>query len=90
MKKPTLTEMREYTRRQTVERLRRRLPSGTRIVLLEMDDPQAPPLGTKGTVRGVDDMANILVDWDNGGSLNLVYGVDRYTKLLGGMEDGEV
>lgn len=78
----TLEAMNEYTRHQTVERLRKRLPAGTRIVLLEMDDPQAPPIGTKGTVRGVDDMANILVSWDNGGSLNLIYGKDRYTKLI--------
>lgn len=74
--------MNDYTRHQTVERLRKRLPAGTRIVLLEMDDPQAPPIGTKGTVRGVDDMAHILVNWDNGSSLNLVYGEDRYHKLI--------
>ena len=86
MKDPTLNEMREFTRHQTVERLRKRLPAGTRIVLLDMDDVQAPPIGTKGTVRGVDDMANILVNWDNGSSLNLVYGVDRYSKL-NAMED---
>ena len=82
MKKPTLNEMFEYTRHQTIERLRKRLPPGTRIALIQMDDPQAPPLGTKGTVRGVDDLANILVDWDNGGSLNLVYGVDYAVKII--------
>lgn len=86
MRKPTLNEMMEYARQQTVERLRKRLPPGTRIVLLGMDDVQAPPIGTKGTVRGVDDMANILVNWDNGSSLNLVYGVDHYSKLKA-MED---
>jgi hypothetical protein len=43
----TLEAMNEYTRHQTVERLRKRLPAGTRIVLLEMDDPQAPPSGRK-------------------------------------------
>lgn len=80
--KLTLEAMTEYTRHQTVERLRKRLPFGTRIVLLEMDDPQAPPIGTKGTVRGIDDVANILVSWDNGCSLNLVYGKDRYRKLI--------
>lgn len=31
-----------------------------------MDDPQAPPIGTKGTVQGVDDIASIRVHWDNG------------------------
>lgn len=82
MAKLTLNEQQEYPRHQTVERLRKRLPPGTRIVLIQMDDPQAPPVGTKGTVRGVDDMANILVDWDNGGSLNLVYGIDRYSTVI--------
>ena len=57
-------------------------PPGTRVVLLRMDDPQAPPIGTKGTVRGVDDTASLLVDWDNGSSLNVIQGVDRVTKLI--------
>lgn len=82
MAKLTLNEQQEYPRHQTVEQLRKRLPPGTRIVLIQMDEPQAPPVGTKGTVRGVDDMANILVDWDNGGSLNLVYGIDRYSTVI--------
>lgn len=51
------------------------------MVLLEMDDPQAPPIGTKGTVRYVDDAAGIGVNWDNGSSLSAIYGVDRIKKL---------
>ena len=31
--------------------VREMYPKGTRVVLLEMDDPQAPPIGTKGTGR---------------------------------------
>ena len=46
-----------------------------------MDDFQAPPIGTKGTVRGVDDMGNILVNWDNGSSLNVVYDIDVIRKI---------
>ena len=64
-----------------VQDLRRSLPQGTRIVLEEMDDLQAPPVGTKGTVRGVDDVGNILVRWDNGSGLSLIPGHDRYSKL---------
>ena len=56
--------------------LRREYPVGTRVSLVRMDDPQAPPLGTKGTVTGVDDMGSILVDWDNGSRLNVIYGED--------------
>ena len=41
--------------RKTVEMIRQRYPKGTRVELVMMDDPQAPPPGTKGTVLGVDD-----------------------------------
>ena len=52
--------------RETVEMLRREYPAGTRVVLHEMDDFQAPPEGTEGTVLGVDDAGDIEVRWDNG------------------------
>ena len=42
-----------------------------------MDDPQAPPIGTRGTVIGVDDIGSIMVDWDNGSGLSVAYGEDR-------------
>lgn len=45
-------------RRETVERLRREYPVGCRVELVQMDDVQAPPIGTKGTVRGVDDIGS--------------------------------
>lgn len=59
-----------------VQDLRKRFSAGTRVELMQMDDPQAPPIGTKGTVTGVDDIGSILVAWDNGCGLNVVYGVD--------------
>lgn len=49
---------------------------GTRVELLKMDDFQAPPIGSKGTVYGVDDIGSILVHWDEGGSLSVQWGVD--------------
>ncbi len=64
-----------------VERLRKQYPTGTRVELVEMDDPQAPPVGTKGTVYGVDDIGSILVDWDNGSGLNVAFGMDRVRKV---------
>lgn len=67
--------------RKTVERLRREYPAGTRVRLLAMDDIQAPPTGTLGTVTAVDDAGHILMSWDSGGSLNLVYGVDSFEKV---------
>ena len=54
-----------------VEMLRRQYPVGTRVELVRMDDPQAPPIGTKGTVRGVDDIGSIMVAWDNGCGLSV-------------------
>lgn len=46
-----------------------------------MNDTQAPPIGTRGTVQGVDDAGNLLVKWDNGSGLNVVLGVDEVKKL---------
>ena len=58
--------------------LRERFPQGARVELTRpMDDPQAPPIGTRGTVRGVDDSGSIMVAWDSGGSLNVLFGVDE-------------
>jgi hypothetical protein len=61
--------------------LREQFPQGTRVELVCMDDPQAPPIGTKGTVTGVDDTGSLLVNWDNGSGLNVIYGIDRVSKL---------
>jgi hypothetical protein len=46
-----------------------------------MDDLQAPPVGTKGTVTGVDDTGSVMVNWDNGSRLNVVYGEDLCRKI---------
>lgn len=68
-------------RRETVERLRREYPVGCRVELLQMEDVQAPPIGTKGTVRGVDDIGSIMVSWDIGSSLSVVYGEDSCRRI---------
>lgn len=69
-----------YPNRSTVESIRRNYPVGTRVELVQMDDPQAPPIGTMGTVLGVDDVGSILMQWDTGGRLSVVYGVDVVRK----------
>ena len=38
--------------------LREKYPAGCRVELLKMDDIQAPKIGTKGTVVGVDDIGS--------------------------------
>lgn len=70
-----------FLSKEQLERIRRQYPTGTRVELLQMDDQQAPPIGTKGTVYGVDDSGSILVNWDNGSGLNIIFGVDRCRKL---------
>ena len=57
--------------------LRSQYTPGTRVELLQMEDIQAPPVGTKGTVIGVDDTGSLMVRWDNGSGLNVLYGIDR-------------
>ena len=69
--------------KEALQALRERFPRGTRVELVQMDDPQAPPIGTKGTVEGVDDIGSIMVRWDNGSGLNVAYGVDVCRKVSG-------
>ena len=70
-----------FPSKEIVEKLKKEYPKGTRVQLVAMDDFQAPPIGTKGTVIGVDDTGSIMVAWDNGSSLNVVYNVDKCIKI---------
>ena len=71
----------EFPNKEIVEKLKKEFPKGTRVQLVEMDDVQAPPIGTKGTVIGIDDIGSIMVAWDNGSSLNVIYNVDKCIKI---------
>lgn len=72
-----------FPSKEIVERIRREYPAGTRVELLRMDDVQAPPAGTKGTVLGVDDIGSIMVAWDNGCGLSVAFGEDLCQKVEG-------
>lgn len=61
----------------TKEELLKKYPVGSRVRILKMGDVQAPPIGTLGTVKGVDDILSVMVSWDNGSGLNVVYGEDQ-------------
>lgn len=72
--------MKAFPTKETIKRLREEHPPGTRIVLESMNDPHAPPSGTKGTVAYVDDMGQIGMNWDNGSSLSLMPSLDSFFK----------
>lgn len=71
-----------FPNEHTVELVRKMYPAGTRVELIQMDDPYSHlKPGDKGTVRMVDDTGTVFVDWDCGSGLDVVYGVDRVRKL---------
>ena len=72
--------MKNYTRQQ-IEILKALYPAGTRLELISMEDSQAIPRGSKGTVVLVDDMGPVHMKWDNGRTLGLIPGVDSFRKI---------
>ncbi len=70
-----------FPKKEVVERIRREYPTGTRVKLVKMDDIQAPPAGTLGTVLAVDDIGSLIMSWDNGSSLHVIYGEDVVEKI---------
>lgn len=67
--------------RHRLEYLRKYYPKGTRVELVDMEDKYAPPIGTRGTVTWVDDTGSLLVNWDNGSTLSVLYDKDEVKKL---------
>ena len=61
--------------------LREKYTAGCRVELLKMHDIQAPKIGTKGTVVGVDDIGSIMVRWDSGSSLSVAFGEDLCRRI---------
>ena len=71
-----------FPSKETVARLRREYPAGTRVELVSMNDPWSKlKPGDKGTVTGVDDIGSLLMRWDNGSGLNVVFGEDKVRKV---------
>ena len=70
--------------KRIIESLRARFPRGCRVELLRMDDSKAPPIGTTGTVIGVDDLGTIHVNWDNGSGLGVAFGEDDCRRIDNG------
>ena len=52
---------------------------GKRIMMIEMKkEPHPVPRGTMGTIKLIDGIGQIHVNWDNGRTLGVVIGVDDY------------
>ena len=72
--------------KEKVEELRQKYPPGTRIRLIEMNDPWVKEkpysnvfkAGILGTVQMVDDAGTIHMHWDIGSSLGLIPDEDKF------------
>lgn len=69
--------MNTYIRPEQLKRLREKFPAGTRVELVRMEDPQAPPIGTRGRVVAVDDIGTIFVSWETGSGIGVAFGIDE-------------
>lgn len=73
-----------FPSKETVERVHREFPKGTRVELVHMDDPYNTKLtpGCRGTVISVDSIGTIHVAWDCGSGLGVAYGADSCRKVV--------
>lgn len=67
--------------KEVIEHLKKIYPAESRVELVRMDDPQAPPTGTLGTVIFVDDIGTIHVRWDTGCGLGVAFGEDECRRI---------
>ncbi len=72
-----------YAEEIIVKRLKLAYPDGTRIELIKTDKPEELPIGTCGTVRGVEENGGLIVDWDNGCNRHILRGIDKIKKITG-------
>ena len=62
-----------------IQRLKEHYVDGLRVELISINDDFCNlKKGDKGTITGVDDIGQIHVNWDNGSTLALVYGEDKF------------
>ena len=71
--------------KQDIEQIKNKYPKGTKIESIKMNDTQAPPTGTVGTVDYVDDIGTIHMIWETGSTLGLVEGEDEF-KIIGDVD----
>lgn len=61
-----------------IREFKEKYKSGTVIELINMEDEQKIPNGTRGVVDFVDDMRTIHIIWENGPTLGLIPDVDSF------------
>lgn len=66
--------------REEIDLMKSRYPVGTRVEMVHCADLYSTvPAGVQGTVNFVDDMLTLHVNWDNGSSLGIIIGEDRFS-----------
>jgi hypothetical protein len=72
----------QFPSKEQVERTRQNYPNGTRVELISMEDPYSKlTAGDRATVVGVDDIGDLLCEWDSGSTLKLIPSADQFRKL---------
>ena len=74
--------MQGFPNKQTIERLQKMYPKGSRVELVSMSDlfTKLTP-GEQGTVQFIDDIGTIFVNWDCGSGLGVAYGEDTIRRI---------
>lgn len=67
---------------EIVNKLKEDYPEGTRVALVNVDDPYSKlQQGDRGTVKSVDKAGTLHIAWDCGSELSIKYGEGLYRKL---------
>lgn len=75
--------------KEELKKMREDFPEGTRVRLVaplkgETNNSTKLRPGDIGTVASVNSLGDLEMDWDDSkGSLSLIYGVDKYEKVVG-------
>ena len=71
-----------HMRPETLKRIREQYPVGSTVEIIEMCDLYRDmPAGLRGTVTHVDDTGTVFADWENGSTLDAVFGEDRIRRV---------
>jgi hypothetical protein len=83
-----MNAMNDFPSREEVERMKKMYPVGTRIELMQMQDPHAAiESGMQGTVEHVDDIGTLHMKWDNGRTLGIIPSEDDFRVLSKAQEE---